>query len=116
MATLSFADLKAKAEETQKENGLVFIAKDGKEILLRPLLHLSKTELKNALAHVKVIENEDFDFEVRLDAIDQILVVAADRKDAMKKSLADLPTESRMEIFSAWMEAAQGPEASSSTS
>ncbi|QFG25446.1 hypothetical protein [Actinomadura sp. WMMB 499] len=116
MATLSFADLKAKAEQAEKEMGLSFIAKDGKELLLRPLLHLSKTELKNALAHVSVIENDDNDFETRLEAVDQMLVVAADRKDAMRKSLADLPTDARMEIFKAWMEAAQGPEASDSTS
>lgn len=116
MATLSFADLKEKAEAKEKDNGLTFIAKDGKELILRPLLHLSKVELKNALALVKVIENEDNDFELRIDGIDQMLVIAANRKEAMRKSIADLPIESRMEIFQAWMEAAQGPEASDSTS
>ncbi|WP_026415390.1 phage tail assembly protein [Actinomadura oligospora] len=113
---LNFADLKAKAEALEKEKGLPFLAKDGKELLLRPLLHLSKTELKNALALVSVIEDDKASLEARLNAADQILAIAASRTRAMKDSLDDLPPEMGMEIFRTWMEAAQGPEASDSTS
>lgn len=116
MANLNFADLKAKAEKVQKEKGVTFVAKDGKELFLRPLLHLSKQELKSALALVKVIEDEKKDYEARLDAVDQMLVIAASRKKAMRDSLDDLPAEIRMEVFQVWMEAAQVPEASDSTS
>lgn len=116
MANLNFADLKAKAEKVQKEKGVTFVAKDGKELFLRPLLHLSKQELKSALALVRVIEDEKKDYEARLDAVDQMLVIAASRKKAMRDSLDDLPAEIRMEVFQVWMEAAQVPEASDSTS
>ncbi|MEU5878180.1 hypothetical protein [Spirillospora sp. NPDC047279] len=114
--TLSFADLKTKAEQAEREKGQPFIAKDGKELFLRPLLHLNKAELKNALALVDVIQNDDTSFQLRLDAMDQMLIVAADRKKAMRDSVDNLPAEARMEIFKVWMEAAEGPEASDSTS
>ncbi|WP_433332526.1 hypothetical protein [Spirillospora sp. CA-294931] len=113
---LSYADLKAKAEKKAHEKGLPFIARDGKQVFLRPLLSLSKVEGKNALALVSIVENDKRDLNERLEAIDAMLVVASDRKRAMKDSLGDLDSESRMEIFQAWMEAAQGPEASDSTS
>lgn len=111
MASLSFDDLMAEAEQETKAKGLDFTAKDGSKVLLRPLMMLGKVELKNVLALVKRVQNEDAEIDARLDAIDAILVAAADRKDPLKKSLAELPPSMRTRIFEEWMKAADLPEA-----
>jgi len=122
---LSFDDLMAEAKEEAKATGLEFVAKGGTKVLLRPILMLSKTEVKNILAlldklnAVKSSKDGDQDTEAVIemfDSVDQVLICAADRKDPMRKSLADLPPKSRMQIFEAWMKAAEVPEASRSAS
>lgn len=108
---LSFDDLMAEAVAESKAKGLEFVAKGGETVLIRPLLLLSKTELKNIMALLKRVENDEADIVDRLDSVDAILVAAADRKEALKRSLAELPPAMRTRVFEAWMQAADLPEA-----
>lgn len=110
-AQLSFDDLMAEAETEAQAKGLEFVAKGGVTVLLRPLLLLSKAELKNVTVLLDKVQKEDATIDARLDAVDAIMLCAADKKDALKRSLAELPPTMRTKIFEAWMKAADLPEA-----
>lgn len=112
MPTLKYSDLIAEAKQEIDEKGLVFEGKDGKTIKLRPILYLGKEELQVVQTMLNVVRDEQKDLFDRLEAIEKILVAAADRKDAFKKSLADLPPSVCTRIFEEWMEAGQMGEAS----
>jgi hypothetical protein len=112
---MSFDELMAEAKQEAVENGLDFTAKDKTEVLLRPILLLSKQEIKNVMALAKKVGDDKVDIDAQLDAVDQMLVCAADRKDAMKKSVTDLPPKAKMKVMKAWLEAANVPEDSGST-
>lgn len=110
-AHLLFDDLMDEVESESEAKGLTFTAKNGEIVLLRPLLMLSKVELKNASLLIEKVQNADLPIDARLDAVDAIMICAADRKDALKKSLVELPPAMRMRIFESWMKAADLPEA-----
>lgn len=110
-AKLSFDDLMAEVETESEADGLTFTAKGGTVVLLRPLLLLSKVELKNVTLLIEKVQKEDATIDARLDAMDAIMVCAADKKDALRKSLTELPTAKRTKMFEAWMKAADLPEA-----
>ncbi|MEO3860123.1 hypothetical protein [Acrocarpospora sp. B8E8] len=112
MSVLKYSDLIDEVEREQAAKGLEFEAKDGKVLLLRPILLLNKDELKVVRTLLKVVGDKDTDTFEQIDAMDAMLVAAADRKDAMKKSLADLPPQMKTRVFEAWMQAAKSGEAS----
>ena len=104
---LSFDDLKKSVDEQVAEKGVYFKAKDGKKVTLRPLMLLNDAELKvvkTLMESVSKEQDKDEQDVIRLgESINQILVAAADVKESLKKSLAELPFETRIEIFNAWM-------------
>lgn len=112
MSVLKYEDLVDEVERELVAKGLEFLAKDGKTVLLRPILFLGKDELKVVQTLLKVVGDETRDTFERIDAMDAMLVAAADKKDSLKKSLADLPTQIHTRIFDAWMKAAKAGEAS----
>ncbi|GII83294.1 hypothetical protein Ssi03_12840 [Sphaerisporangium siamense] len=112
MAVLKYEDLVADVEREQVEKGLEFVAKDGKTVLLRPILLLSKDELAVVRGLLPTVTNNEADPFDRIDAIGRILVAASDKKDSLKKSLADLPPHFHTRIFDDWMKAAKSGEAS----
>ncbi|MER7208537.1 hypothetical protein ABT340_15810 [Streptosporangium sp. NPDC000239] len=112
MDVLNYEDLVAEVDSELDEKGLKFLAKDGKTVVLRPVLLLGKDELKVVQTLLKVVTDNDRDAFERIDAIDAMLIASADKKDSLKKSLADLPPTMRTKIFDAWMKAGKGPEAS----
>ncbi|MFC9974305.1 hypothetical protein ACFVH6_25715 [Spirillospora sp. NPDC127200] len=116
MATLKYSDLMAEAKREIRENSLEFIAKNGEKVIFRPVMYLSDAELKVIQVHLKIVSNEDADVSDRIEAIDRILVAAADRKKALRESLADLPAQSRAKIFETWMKVDDAGEASNSES
>ncbi|MEU7830384.1 hypothetical protein [Nonomuraea sp. NPDC049129] len=109
---LNYADLVAEAELEMAEKSLEFIAKDGKTVMLRPLLLLSKDELKTVQVLLKKVADQEADSLDRLAAIDNILVAVSDRKDSLKKSLADLPPAMHARVFNEWNAAGSPGEAS----
>ncbi|SFI81795.1 hypothetical protein SAMN05216275_10573 [Streptosporangium canum] len=112
MAVLRYEDLVEEVERETADKGLPFLAKDGKTVILRPIMLLGKEELKVVQALLKVIGDDTADTFARIDAMENMLIAAADKKDSLKKSLADLPPQIRTKVFNAWMEAGKGPEAS----
>lgn len=112
MAVLKFADLQAEANEELATKSLEFVAKDGKTVLIRPFMSLTKDELKVIQTMLPKVQDDKADPWERIEAMDTMLVAAADKKDSLKKSLSDLPPAQRAKVFEAWMEAAKGPEAS----
>lgn len=108
---LSFDELMAEANEEAKVKGLDFEAKGGSKVLFRPVLSLSDQELKVVLALVESMQDDKLSTQAKLDAVNAILMAAADKKDATKKSLAELPLTARMRIFEEWTKAADLPEA-----
>lgn len=112
MPGLSYNDLLAEVEAEKEEKSLEFVAKDGNTVQIRPLLLLSKDELKTAKSLLPKLQDKDGDPFEKIDVMDAILVAAADRKDSLKKSLADLPPQVHARIFSAWLEAGKAGEAS----
>lgn len=108
---LSFDDLLAEAETEAKAKGLDFVAKDGTKVLFRPVLSLGDREMKVVLALVESMQDDKLSTEAKLDAINAILLAAADKKDATKKSLAELPLTARTRILEEWMKSADLPEA-----
>ncbi|WP_431911722.1 phage tail assembly protein [Nonomuraea jabiensis] len=109
---LNYADLVAEVEREKTEKSLPFVAKDGKTVLLRPFLLLGETELKTVQVLLKKVGDEEADSLDRLAAIDNILVAVADKKDSLKKSLADLPPSIHSRIFNEWIKATNAGEAS----
>lgn len=112
MTVLKYADLLSEANKEAEDKSLEFGAKDGKIVKIRPLLHLGRDELKSVRALLKKVQDDKGDPFDRLDAMDQILVAAADRKDALKSSLADLPPQARTRIFNTWMKVSNAGESS----
>lgn len=111
MAVLKYADLVADVKRESDENGLDFEAKDGTTVRLRPIVLLGKDELKVVQTLVKVVSDEDRDTYERIEAMDNMLIAAADKKASLKDSLADLPPQYHARVFDAWMKAAALPEA-----
>jgi hypothetical protein len=111
VATLSFDDLLAEAHEEAEAKGLEFVAKAGVKVVLRPVLMLADKEMKLVLTLAESMQDDKLSIDAKLEAVSQILVAAADKKDAMKKSLAELPLAQRVKIFETWMKAADLPEA-----
>jgi hypothetical protein len=116
MATLKYSDLMAEAKREIRKNSLEFIGKSGEKIIFRPVMYLSDAELKVIQVHLKVVSDQDADVSDRIEAIDRILVAAADRKKALRESLSDLPAQSRAKIFETWMQVDDVGEVSSSES
>ncbi|MFD0374667.1 hypothetical protein [Streptomyces sp. NPDC127112] len=109
MATLDFLELQALAEKDASE-GLTINGPDG-AVRLRPLMVLPKGDLKAVYQHIEAIQSKKVSEFGRIDAMDNALIAAADKKKAMGSMLDALPLASRLEIFEAWMEAAEVPEA-----
>ncbi|MEU4726540.1 hypothetical protein AB0G06_43675 [Nonomuraea dietziae] len=109
---LNYADLMAEVSKARTEQSLPFVAKDGKTVLLRPLLLLGDDELKVIKALLPTVQDKDGDAFKKLEAITTILVAAADKKDSFKKSLADLPQQVHARIFNEWIDAVNAGEAS----
>lgn len=116
MASLNFNELKAEEEKLTDEQGLHLTGLDDEEIMVRPVMMLPSEDQKVVLTLSKTLNKKNTADEAMLDALDQILIAASDKKEAMKKTLAALATPSKMTIFEAWMKAADLPEASASTS
>lgn len=112
MAVLKFEDLIDEVDRELAEKGLEFIAKDGKTVMLRPVLLLGKDELKVVQVLLKVLTDDSKDAFERLEAIDAMLIASANKKESLKKSLAELPPQIRTRIFDAWMQAGKAGEAS----
>ncbi|WP_043617352.1 hypothetical protein [Nonomuraea candida] len=112
MAVLKYEDLLADVEREKIEKGLEFHAKDGEVVILRPVLLLSKDELKVVQVQLKVIGDDKVDTFGRIDAMDAIMIAAADKKKSLKDSLGDLPPQLRARVFETWMQAADTGEAS----
>lgn len=115
---LDFNELMAEATKTAEEEGLKFKAKDGKVVLLRPLLQLSAVELKNVMTLLPKVSDKKTEDTDKLDYAAMILVAVADKKDSMRKSLDALPLVSAIKILEEWMEKAGSdlPESEGSTS
>jgi hypothetical protein len=109
---LNYKDLLAEVEQEKTDKSLPFVAKDGKTVLLRPILLLGEDELKVVQVLIKQIGDDKADSLDRLGAIDNLLVAVADKKDSMKKSLADLPPGIHARIFNEWNKAVNAGEAS----
>ncbi|MGN9782764.1 hypothetical protein ACTMTF_15130 [Nonomuraea sp. ZG12] len=112
LVALNYADLIAEVEQEKADKSLPFVAKDGKTVLLRPILLLSDAELKTVQVLIKKIGDDDADSIDRLTAIDHLLAAVADKKDSLKKSLADLPPGFHARIFNEWNKAVNAGEAS----
>jgi hypothetical protein len=112
VAVLKYEDLLADVERELAEKGLEFVAKDGKTVVLRPILLLSKDELAVVRSLLPTVSNDEADPFDRIDAMDRMLIAAADKKDSFKKSLVELPPQMHTRVFDAWMKAAKTGEAS----
>ncbi|GAA3537176.1 hypothetical protein GCM10022419_016250 [Nonomuraea rosea] len=112
MAVLKYDDLIADVERELEENGLHFIAKDGTTVVLRPILLLGKDELKVVQTLLEKVGDDDADTFAKIEAIDAMLIAAADKKQALKDSLGDLPPQIRTRVFDAWMKGSDAGEAS----
>jgi hypothetical protein len=108
---LSYEDLMAESEAEAEAKGLPFIAKGGVATVFRPIMFLDNKEMKVVLALAESMQDDKLSTDAKIDAVNAILIAAADKKDAVKKSLADLPLPARMRIFEEWMKAADLPEA-----
>jgi hypothetical protein len=113
---LSYEDLLAEEEREAAEKGVPFIGKGGAKIILRPVVILPRADQVLILNLSEAVQKDDLAVEAKLDAIDKILVAAADKKKPMKDSLAGLALQSKMRIFEEWMKAADLPESSPSAS
>lgn len=100
---MRFADLMTEVNQEAEEKGLPFVAKDGKTVLLRPVMLLSEMEMKTVLGLLPKLNNDDVSVEEKLSYAGTILVAAADRKDSLKRSLAELPPIKHLKIVEAWM-------------
>lgn len=108
MAVLRYEDLLEDVNRELTEKGLEFIAKDGKTVILRPVLLLGKEELKVVTTLLNVVGDEDADTFVRIEAMDSMLLAAADKKQPLRDSLETLPPQIRTRVFDAWMKAGNG--------
>ncbi|MGW5735734.1 MULTISPECIES: hypothetical protein [Streptomyces] len=109
MATLDFHELKEAAEKDAGD-GLTLTG-GSKVIHLRPVMTLPSADLKLVFKHVEAVQAKNVSELGKIDAMDNALIAAADHKAELKKMLVDLPMSARLEIFEAWMEAAEVPEA-----
>jgi hypothetical protein len=103
---VSYEDLMAEVETEAKEQGLEFTCKDGKVSFLRPFLLLGDTELKNIVLLLDKVNDGDLSLTDRMGYADKILIAAADKKDSLRKSLADLPLGKKIKVIQMWMDAA----------
>lgn len=106
---LTYDDLMADLERDIKERGLTFVTKDGTEVTLRPLMLLNDAEMRTVQVLMRALQDskdsKDGDVDKQMEAIDQMLVAAADVKKPFKDSIADFPPQVRAKIFEAWLEA-----------
>lgn len=102
---MSFDAVKKDIDRKVADKALVWTCKDKKtKVTLRPLMYLADAELKTVTVLIKSLaDDDDEDLDKRMEAIDTVLGCAADKKDAFKKDLAELPIAARTEIFNAWM-------------
>ncbi|MFF3673567.1 hypothetical protein ACFYYS_06195 [Streptomyces sp. NPDC002120] len=107
--TLNFFELKEAATKDAAE-GLTIEGPNG-PVHLRPVMVLPKSDLKLVYKHIDAIQAKGVSELDKIDAMDNALVAAADKKDRLKVMLDDLPLAARLEIFEGWMEAAEVPEA-----
>lgn len=99
---MSFDAVKKDLDRKVEDKALVWTCKDKKtKVTLRPLMYLADAELKTVTVLIKSLADDDLD--KRMEAIDTVLGCAADKKDAFKKDLSELPIAARTDIFNAWM-------------
>lgn len=108
---LKFDELMDEAQKDAEAHSLPFEAKGGTVVTLRSITHLDKNELKNVRVLLARLQDDDLDIDDKIDAMDSVLVIVADRKDAMRKSLNALPIMMRTRLFEEWQKAVQAPEA-----
>lgn len=104
---MSYDDVMDDVQKGIDDKSLVWTCKDKKtKVTLRPMMLIPDPDLKVVLVLIKALgEIDDTDFEKRIETVDRILVAVADKKDAFKKDMADIPAEKRIEIFQAWSDA-----------
>ncbi|MET8684848.1 hypothetical protein ABZV77_11580 [Streptomyces sp. NPDC004732] len=97
-------DFNAIAEAADKDPGLQITSLDGEKIQLRKFENLPGDDFKTVMKLINIIQDEKVGQDAKLDAMDQCLVAASDKKESMKYSLARLPLSARNEAFDAWMD------------
>lgn len=104
---MSYDDTMKDVNQKVADKAVVWTCKDKKtKVTLRPLLLLPDKELKVVSVLLKSFDDvDDEDFEKRLEIVDQVLGVVADKKEAFKKDMADFPASVRTQIFAAWFKA-----------
>lgn len=108
MAVIKVTELLAKAEEESKN--VEIEAVDGSLIMLRGFNSLPGADLKLVLKYMDILQDKKVSETEKVNVMDQCLVTAADRKEAMAEILDVLPMSSREVLLDAWMEAAEVPE------
>lgn len=100
MAKINFKDLLSAANSNP---GVEIVALDGKTVVLRRFENLPSKDFKTVLKYIDILQDDKVNQSGKMDAMDACLIAAADKKDSLKESLAEMPISARNTVFETWM-------------
>lgn len=108
MTKISFDDLVAEVHNSYK--AVEFETSDGTVVNLRALAVLPRHERKAVVDAVKVVNAKNADADKQENAIDAVLLAAADRADLFEPALDALPLGAKVKLIQIWSDGTQAPE------